>query len=36
MHRAAECYGEPEAELALLRAFLHAPDSLTVLVGLYR
>jgi hypothetical protein len=26
MHRAAECYGEPEAELALLRAFLHAPE----------
>lgn len=27
MHRAAECYGEPEAELALLRAFLHAPQT---------
>ncbi|AQR65693.1 hypothetical protein BXU06_12010 [Aquaspirillum sp. LM1] len=36
MNRAAECYGQPEAELALLRAFLLAPDNLTVLVGLYR
>lgn len=36
MHRAAECYGEPEAELALQDAFVQAPDSLTVLVGLYR
>jgi len=33
---AAEAYGEEGAELLLLRAFLRAPDSLTVLVALYR
>ena len=33
---AAREYGEPSAELALLRAHLLAPDNLTVLVGLYR
>jgi tetratricopeptide (TPR) repeat protein len=34
--RAAAEYGDPEAELSLLRAHLLAPDNLTVLVGLYR
>ena len=34
--RAAAEYGDPEAEKALLRALLLAPDNLTVLVGLYR
>jgi tetratricopeptide (TPR) repeat protein len=34
--RAAAEYGDPEAEMALLRAQLLAPDNLTVLVGLYR
>lgn len=34
--RAASEYGDPSAEMALLRAHLLAPDSLTVLVGLYR
>lgn len=34
--QAANAYGEPSAELALLRAHLLAPDSLTVLVGIYR
>lgn len=34
--QAARSYGEPDAELALLRAHLLAPDNLTVLVGLYR
>ena len=29
-------YGQPEAEIALLRANLMVPDNLTVLVGLYR
>lgn len=29
-------YGQPEAEMALLRAYLIAPENLTVLVGLYR
>lgn len=34
---AAASYGEEEgAEMLLLRAFLRAPESLTVLVGLYR
>lgn len=33
---AAETYGEEGAEMLLLRAFLRAPESLTVLVGLYR
>jgi tetratricopeptide (TPR) repeat protein len=34
--QAAQEYGEPSAELALLRAHLLAPENLTVLVGLYR
>lgn len=34
--QAAEDYGDPTAELALLRAHLLAPDHLTVLVSLYR
>ncbi len=34
--QAANAYGEPSAELSLLRAHLLAPDSLTVLVGIYR
>lgn len=34
--QAASEYGEPSAELALLRAHLLAPDHLMVLVGLYR
>ena len=34
--QAAREYGEPSAELALLRAHLLAPENLTVLVGLYR
>jgi len=33
---AAEQYGEAQAELLLLRAFLRAPDSLSVMVSLYR
>ena len=33
---AADAYGEPEAELCLLRAHLLAPENLTILVGLYR
>ena len=33
---AASEYGEPAAELSLLRAHLHAPENLSVLVGLYR
>lgn len=33
---AAHHYGEEEAELLLLRAFLLRPESLTVLVALYR
>jgi hypothetical protein len=33
---AASEYGEPAAELPLLRAHLHAPENLSVLVGLYR
>lgn len=33
---AAESYGEDGSELLLLRAFLRAPESLTVLVALYR
>ena len=36
MERAADRYGRDESELLLLRAHLLAPDSLTVLVGLYR
>lgn len=34
--QAAREYGEPEAEFALLRAHLLAPENLSVLVGLYR
>lgn len=34
--QAAADYGQPNAELALLRAHLLAPDHLTVLVALYR
>lgn len=34
--QAAREYGEPTAEMALLRAHLLAPENLTVLVGLYR
>lgn len=34
--RAAEDYGDPSAELSLLRAHLLAPEHLTVLVALYR
>ncbi len=34
--QAAEDYGSPDAEMALLRAHLIAPEHLTVLVGLYR
>ena len=34
--QAAQDYGDPTAELALLRAHLLAPEHLTVLVSLYR
>lgn len=34
--QAAQDYGDPSAELALLRAHLLAPEHLTVLVSLYR
>lgn len=34
--QAAQEYGEPGAEVSLLRAHLLAPENLTVLVGLYR
>ena len=34
--QAAQDYGDPAAELALLRAHLLAPEHLTVLVSLYR
>lgn len=34
--QAAAEYGDPEAELLLLRAHLLAPENLSVLVGLYR
>ena len=34
--QASQEYGEPTAEMALLRAHLLAPENLTVLVGLYR
>ena len=34
--QAAQDYGDPTAELALLRANLLAPEHLTVLVSLYR
>lgn len=36
IQQASECYGEGEAELPLLQAYLLAPQSLTVLVALYR
>lgn len=34
--QAASEYGEPAAELSLLRAHMHAPENLSVLVGIYR
>jgi len=34
--QAAAEYGDPEAEMSLLRAHLLAPENLSVLVGLYR
>lgn len=34
--QASECYGTVEAELLLLRAYLLAPENLTVIVALYR
>lgn len=34
--QASECYGTPEAEMLLLRAYLMAPENLTVIVALYR
>ena len=34
--QASECYGTPEAEMLLLRAYLQAPENLTVIVALYR
>ena len=36
LERAAEHYGEPEAENLLLRAYFHAPEHPMVLVALYR
>ena len=36
IERASECYGEPQAEHCLLRAYFLEPDHLTVLVALYR
>jgi len=36
IQRASESYGEPEAELSLLRAYFLEPEHLTVLVSLYR
>ncbi len=36
LNTAAEAYGTPAAEQALLRAFSKAPEGLTVLVALYR
>lgn len=36
INQAAADYGDPAAEMALLRAHLLAPDHLTVLVSLYR
>lgn len=36
LNQAAAEYGEPEAEVSLLRAYSLAPRNLTVLVGLYR
>lgn len=34
--QASDCYGEPQAELYLLRAYFLAPEQLTVLVAIYR
>ena len=34
--QASSAYGTPDAELYLLRAFLRAPENLSVLVALYR
>ena len=36
LERASAEYGQPSAEIALLRAHLIAPENLTVIVGLYR
>lgn len=36
IERAGECYGEPEAEHSLMRAYFLEPEHLTVLVALYR
>lgn len=36
VQEAGAAYGEPEAETLLLRAYFLAPESLLVLVGLYR
>jgi hypothetical protein len=36
IQRASECYGDPEAERSLLRAYFLEPEHLTVLVALYR
>lgn len=36
LEQAAEHYGTPQAEQALLRAFAQGPENLSVLVGLYR
>jgi hypothetical protein len=36
VRQAGDCYGEPESEALLLRAYFLAPESLLVLVGLYR
>lgn len=36
IERAADAYGETQAEHLLLRAYFHEPEHLTVLVALYR
>lgn len=36
INQAAHEYGQPAAEMSLLRAYLIAPENLSVLVGLYR
>ena len=36
LHKASEAYSSGQAELPLLKAYYLAPESLTVLVGLYR
>lgn len=36
INQAASEYGRPDAEMSLLRAYLIAPENLSVLVGLYR